>query len=69
MELKIQRVYYVPKLRLWLDTKKANCLTCNLITRPVIVNPSASLLPQKPCVVWQIDHIGQFPPDSKTGHR
>lgn len=69
MELKIQRAYFVPGLRTWLNEKKKACLTCNLVTKPSIMNPSAALLPEKPCIVWQVDHIGKFPPDSKTGHR
>ena len=42
---------------------------CNLVTKPPESHPSAALLPREKCVVWQIDHIGKYPADSKTGHR
>jgi hypothetical protein len=69
MAMKIKRTYYIPKMKEWLAEKKLNCHTCQLVTVPYLVCPSAALLPSKKCVVWQVDHIGKFPPDSKTGHR
>jgi hypothetical protein len=69
MTLKIQRVYFVPKLIAWLNEKKRNCHTCQLVNVPHLNHPSAALLPSKKCVVWQVDHIGKYPPDSKTGDR
>jgi hypothetical protein len=69
MALKIKRVYFVPRLIEWLTHMRRNCHTCQLVTVPHLLCPSAALLPSKKCVVWQIDHIGKFPADSKTGHR
>ena len=69
MKQKIQRGYCVPGLDKFLIEKKKGCPTCNMTSKPPLCAPSAALLPDEKCQTWQLDYVGQFPPDSKTGHR
>jgi hypothetical protein len=69
MRFKIQWCYYVPKLVEWLRKSKSECRSCQLTIKPKIAPPMAVMLPTKPNAAWQIDHIGKFPSDSKTGDR
>ena len=69
MELMILREYYMPSLRKWLTEMKRSCHTCKQTVIPVVPPPTAAELPKTPCVMWQMDYIGPFPPDSNTGAR
>ena len=69
MRLTIQRQYYMPKMREWLEEKKKECNTCRQTTVPVVPAPTAAELPSAPNLMWQMDYIGPFPVDNKTGSR
>ena len=67
MRLKICRTYFVQNLENWLSEKKRSCEACRLVSREKMQPMRAALLPEKKLLVWQVDYIGQFPPDSETG--
>ena len=66
---RIQKGYFVANLRGWLLKKIAECPTCGIMRKKREVPPSATMVPEHPREAWQIDYIGQFPCDSKTGHQ
>lgn len=68
MENRITRSYVVPKMRKWLSEKVKECKICEQVRRKKIIPPSAPYLAKEKSRMWQIDYIGKFPNDAKTGH-
>ncbi len=69
MEHRILRGYYVSNLRKWLLRKVKECKICEQVRRKMVVPPSAPFLAANKTKLWQLDYIGKFPIDAKTGHR
>lgn len=69
MRNRITRNYFIPNLDKWLKEMKNKCAACKMTTRNIPPPATAAMLPPQKCLVWQIDYIGKFPPDSSTGHR
>jgi hypothetical protein len=68
MENRIGRHYIIPHLRKWLSKKVKECKICEQVRRKQIIPPSAPFLAKEKSKMWQIDYIGKFPCDAKTGH-
>jgi len=68
MEQRINLAYHVPKLREWLSRKVKDCKVCDQVRKKRVVPPSAPFLAGVKKKLWQIDYIGKFPNDAKTGH-
>ena len=65
----IRMAYYMPgKLEDFLTKKKRKCSVCHCTCLPPKANPAAALVTQEPNQVWQVEHIGPFPGDTKLGH-
>ena len=69
MSLTIRRKYYMPKMKEWLSSSIKNCNTCRQTTLPAAPAPTKAELPKRPNLMWQMDYISPFPPDTRTGSR
>lgn len=67
MENRISRSYIIPKLREWIVQKVKDCKICEQVRKKRVVPPSAAFLAKDKSKIWQIDYIGKFPNDAKTG--
>jgi len=67
MENRIGRSYIIPKLREWIVQKVRDCKICEQVRRKRVIPPSGSFLSKNKSKMWQIDYIGKFPNDAKTG--
>lgn len=69
MRRRVCEIYFIPKFQQWAIEKLRNCTVCSLVRRKNVIPATGAIVPKVPKKCWQIDFIGKFKPDSKTGHR